>query len=173
MREFVAVDAGHDPDHPGAPEHLTLRFLGEVDPARNDRLGSVLAPVAARHAPFTLRLEGVGAFPRPERPRVVWVGVTAGREPLLALARDVRAALEPEVGGVAEAFVPHLTVLRVRSAADRSAAVDLLSGARPPPAPRDVRIDRFLLKESVLGPRGATHRILAEFPLTAADRPPP
>jgi RNA 2',3'-cyclic 3'-phosphodiesterase len=172
VREFIAVDVGPGPGRSAAPQHLTLRFLGEVDPARNDRLRSVLEPVGARHAPFTIRLEGVGAFPSPERPRVVWVGVTGGREELLALARDVRAAVDLEFGDAAEAFVPHLTVLRVRSRTDREVAAALFAGTRPPPPPRDVAVGRFLLKESVLGARGAAHRILAEFPLSASPPRP-
>lgn len=160
------MDVGNAPGRPGAPEHLTLRFLGEIDPDRNDRLRAALEPVGARHGPFTLRLEGVGAFPSPDRPRVVWVGVTVGRQELLALAQDVRSAVDVEVGVAAEAYVPHLTVLRVRSSADRDVAATLLAGTRPAPSPRDVDVDRFLLKESVLGPRGATHRTLAEFPLS-------
>jgi RNA 2',3'-cyclic 3'-phosphodiesterase len=163
VREFVAVDVGAGGG--AAPEHLTLRFLGEVDAERNGSICSALEPVARRHNPFALRLEGIGAFPSRDRPRVVWLGVTRGREEIVALARDVRAALETEFGSEEGEFVPHLTWFRVRSRADRAMADELFLGTRPTPAPREVSVDRFVLKESRLGPRGATHRTVQEFRL--------
>ena len=168
MREFVAVDVGPEAERRPATAHLTLRFLGEVPPERNHLLGRLLAGVGRESAPFLLRLEGVGAFPTPARPRVVWVGVTRGRSEVAELARRVQAALASDFGPSPEEFVPHLTLFRVRSVQDRVVAQELLAGARPAPPPRDVLIDRLLLKESVLGPRGAVHRTIADFPLEAA-----
>ncbi len=166
MREFVAVDVGASPGRRShAPEHLTLRFLGEVPGERTPRLLELLAPVGEQSRPFRMRLEGVGAFPDRSRPRVLWQGVTDGREELLGLAERVRAALAPEFGAADEAFVPHLTLWRVRTPADREAAAELLSGVRPAPPPRDVRVERFELKESVLDRGGAIHRTLATFAL--------
>ena len=173
MREFVAVDVGEGPHAGGrhAAPHLTLRFLGEVPPERNASIAVRLAEVARRIRPFVFRLEGVGAFPTPSRPRVVWVGVTNGRAELVELARAVREALEPEFGPDREAFVPHLTLFRVRSPWEHDAAVELLSGKRPPPPPREVTVGELLLKESVLGPGGAVHRTVQAFPLSG-ERPP-
>ena len=174
MREFVAVDvggpAGAGRAGPGTTPHLTLRFLGEVAPELNGRIAACLGEVAREVPPFSLRLEGVGAFPSAQRPRVVWLGVTVGAEEIVELARKVRHALEEPCGAEREAFVPHLTLFRVRSPRDREAAVELLGGRRPPPAPRDVRVAELLLKESVLGPGGADHRTIAAFRL--AGTPP-
>lgn len=170
VRAFVAVEVPEVPARSGggaAPEHLTLHFLGEVD---NDRVGPIaaaLTPVAAEFAPFDLTLEGVGAFPARERPRVLWVGATEGATRLGQLADRLRHALSGEGEPSRERpFVAHLTILRVRSAADRQRADELLSGAVAAPAPRRFRVDAFLLKESVLSPRGATHRTVERFPLT-------
>lgn len=167
MREFVAVEVAPR-GAGGAPEHLTLRFLGEVEPDRNPELERLLGEVAARFEPFAVRLEGVGAFPSDARPRVVWIGVTTGREQLVALAQAVRGALAPEFGPDQEEFVPHLTLFRVRSTQDRSAALQLLGGTRPPPSARDVPVREFLLKQSVLAAGGAIHRTVAAFPLTGS-----
>ena len=166
MREFVAVDV--EPGGAGtrrATSHLTLLFLGEVPSAQNPTIVARLALAAGAVEPFRLRLEGVGAFPAADRPRVVWVGVTSGAVQVTELARQVRAALAPEFGRGEGEFVPHLTLFRVRGPADREAATDLLSGRRPPPPPREVEVRELLLKESVLGRDGASHRILATLPL--------
>ena len=99
MRAFVAVEIpspeGAVP-RSAAPEHLTLLFLGEVPPERVSGIVTTLTPVAATVAPFNLTLEGVGAFPSPDRPRVVFVGATEGASELGELARRVREGLLPE-----------------------------------------------------------------------------
>jgi len=169
VRAFVAVEvppaAGAKQRGP-APEHLTLLFLGEVPRERTAHLLEALAPVGASTAPFDATLEGVGAFPTRERPRVVWVGATEGAAELTRLAARVREALAGEgTPDRHDAFAPHLTLFRVRSGEDQRRARELLSGAVPPPSPRRFHVGEFLLKESELSPRGATHRTLAAVPL--------
>lgn len=173
VREFVAVEVGRAEERGRAvPAHLTLRFLGDVAPGQNVAVTTALGEVARTCPPFLLRLEGVGAFPDPARPRVVWVGVTEGRIELVDLARRVRAALDPIFGPDREEFVPHLTLFRVRSPTDRAAARELLEGVRSAPPPREVRVHELVLKESVLGPHGATHRTLAALPLEGTTTSP-
>lgn len=174
MRLFVAVELGSDEGgRLSAPEHLTLRFLGEVPEEAVARIEELLGPVGSAHAPFEIVLEGVGAFPSPQNPRVVWQGVTVGRAGLEQLARGVRGALAADFGDEAGPFVPHHTLFRVRSATDRRAARELIEGVRPPPPPRRVWVREFVLKVSTLGARGAVHQTLAAFPLVgrAPERP--
>jgi len=174
VRAFVAIEI--DPTHtaggPGrAPDHLTLEFLGEIDPAGVGALGAALGPVGDALGPFELVLEGVGAFPNRERPRVIWVGARDGRAEVSELARRVAEALRP-LGHPSprEAFEPHLTLFRVRSDRDRRRARELLDGVITAPPPRTVRVDRIHLKESVLAPEGAVHRTLVEVTLRGAAR---
>ena len=176
MRAFVAVEI---PPPPGetrqgpAPAHLTLLFLGEIPRERAGPIAEALAPVGAARAPFHATLEGVGAFPSPDRPRVVWMGITEGSAELVALASEVRTALGSEGDPTRrETFAPHLTLFRVRSATDRRRAVELLTGTVPPPAPRRFRVGEFVLKESELSARGATHRTVAVFPLRGPSSAP-
>jgi 2'-5' RNA ligase len=168
MRAFVAVEVARSDRATGvtsAPEHLTLRFLGEIAPTDVPRASAALTPVAARFAPFEITLEGVGAFPSSAQPRVVWQGVERGRAELEALANAVREALAPAFGVEPGRFVAHLTLFRVRSPGDRRAARELLDGQRTPPPARTAWVREFVLKESVLGPGGAVHRAVAAFPL--------
>ena len=176
MRAFVAVEV---PAPSGvssrthAPEHLTLLFLGEIAPTRVGPIVEALTPVGASFVPFDATLEGVGAFPSSERPRVVWVGMTDGAPELTRLANRVRESLPGEGEATRrESFAPHLTLFRVRSAVDRRQAEELLSGVIPPPPPRSFRVHEFVLKESILSARGATHRTLATFPLSGVPPPP-
>jgi RNA 2',3'-cyclic 3'-phosphodiesterase len=172
VRAFVAVDTGvplvpgEAPRAASAPSHLTLRFLGEVAPEPLARVIAVLPAAVAPVAPFDLALGGVGAFPSPDRPRVVWVGVTEGAAQVRRLAARVSDALAP-IGWPAEPgeFVPHVTLFRVRSPRDRDRARALLGGTALAPAALPVRVRAVALKESRLGPHGAEHRVVREFPL--------
>jgi 2'-5' RNA ligase len=168
VRTFVAIEVPTEQagrSGRGAPEHLTLLFLGEVAPEAVPRIASRLQPIGHEIGPFTIRLEGVGAFPSKTDPRVVWIGVSSGSGELTALAGRVRSALEGEVRTSREAFVPHLTWFRVRSASDRRRALEVLADPGHHPEPRSVRVSEFVLKESVLVPGGAVHRTTAVFPL--------
>jgi RNA 2',3'-cyclic 3'-phosphodiesterase len=168
VRAFLGIDlrgAVAGSEEP-SPPHLTLRFLGEVDPAGLERVIAVIPPAVAPVAPFDLGLGDVGAFPSAERPRVVWRGVREGADEVRRLARDVTGALArvgwpPEPGE----FVPHMTLFRVRSPRDRRRAADLLEGRTPLAAVPVIRVRAVALKESRLGTRGAVHRVVREFPL--------
>ncbi len=161
----MEVGLGRRANRRDSAAHLTLRFLGEVAPDRNTSIIARLKPIAQATAPFPLRIEGVGAFPSSKRPRVVWLGVTTGRSEVVELACRVRGALEPEFGREPGAFVPHLTLFRVRSPSDRTAALELLDGTRQPPPPRDATIKELVLKESRPYSKGAIHRIVCAIPL--------
>jgi 2'-5' RNA ligase len=143
--------------------HVTVRFIGNVDETKADAIRAVLAPPLPM-SPFDVTIAGVGAFPPKGPPRVVWAGLTAGRDQLLALERSVSERLaQAGVPREERPFSPHLTLARVRNA----------EGLRPAPlvgAQHDVRIgttsvDAITLFESRLSPKGPTYVPLARTPL--------
>jgi RNA 2',3'-cyclic 3'-phosphodiesterase len=145
--------------------HVTLKFIGHIEPARLDPICARLAKVRSE-APLDLRFRGLGLFPNAERPRVLWAGIAAS-ESLTSLAGDVAATLAT-LGIPAEerAFSPHLTLARCEpsgiSAALR-AALDRDSAR----AFGELRTDRFHLIESKLKPSGAEYTTLQSFVFTA------
>ena len=101
--------------------HLSLKFLGDVDEARESELRAALQQAAgSRHEPrppraprpLTLQITGFGVFPDYHRPRVLWVGVTP--EPGLELLQhEVEQAFSPlGFPTEARAFRPHVTLAR-------------------------------------------------------------
>ena len=95
--------------------HLTLKFLGEVDPGVTaDIITALDSACAGRHA-LGLNAAGCGAFPNARAPKVVWLGLGGQTDLVAQMARAVETALEP-LGFEAEkrAFKPHLTLGRVR-----------------------------------------------------------
>jgi 2'-5' RNA ligase len=96
--------------------HLTLKFLGEIAPERIEALANAAQRAARLSHPFSLKLEGAGAFPPRGLPRVLWLGIT---DTSGALAR-LQESLEDECAaeGFAReerAFRPHLTLARIRA----------------------------------------------------------
>src|SRR5213592_722333 len=78
-----------------APEnlHLTLKFLGQVREARTAELVAAIAQATSGFAAFEATVAGLGAFPTPTRPRVIWAGVGRGADALVGLAGRVDEAL--------------------------------------------------------------------------------
>lgn len=98
--------------------HLTLLFLGEVNELELVPICRTAAKVARKHIPFTMQFDGLGCFPTPRRPKVLWAGVSEGSEDLRELHEDLEAPLL-ELGCYRReerAFTPHLTLGYIASA---------------------------------------------------------
>jgi 2'-5' RNA ligase len=145
--------------------HITLWFIGEVDEARSARIREVMeAPFAV--PPFTLQAAGLGAFPPSGPPRVFWVGVTAGGEPLRALHAQVESRLTP-LGFEPErrAYSAHLTIARVKDV-PRGAAPGIrriLADMHADAGATDISV--VTLFRSRLSPKGSTYEPLLRVPL--------
>src|ERR1700683_1385532 len=140
LAELEAAVAPLRPDWPGLRWasrdrwHVTLAFLGQVDPARLDGLGVRLERAPARHQSQRLLIGRSGAFPSPSRARVLIAHVESAdgdRARLAALAASVaagarRAGAPPPDEG--RRFRPHVTLARCREPTDVSGLVGELSG---------------------------------------------
>jgi 2'-5' RNA ligase len=145
--------------------HLTLRFLGEIEPSLVEQVSQVVKET--NFQPFSVRLEGVGVFPNLRRPRVVWAGISEGVSQLAEVWKDVDTKLsglgfERERRG----FSPHITIGRVRSGRNRERLVEELSTLSDYVF-GGLQVDKVVLKKSVLTPRGPIYTTLAE---SAVDR---
>jgi 2'-5' RNA ligase len=141
--------------------HMTLRFLGNITSGTVEKIFEEMKKV--QFVPFDVRLHGVGAFPNPRYPRVVWAGITQGADQL----RSIFEQLEPKLLRLGFApdpkgFSPHLTIARVRSGRNRVELAEYLSenenfefGV--------VRANCLRLKRSDLTPRGPIYSTLKEF----------
>ena len=147
--------------------HLTLKFLGNVDPDLLDSVQNVLAPVFTECSSFSLQVSGVGAFPNLMKPRVVWVGLDDPTDTLVPLAKNVEQCLEP-LGFKREkrGFSPHITLGRVKSMKGKSALVDGIRQLYDIQGPSFIAIGATLFK-SILQPTGAEYSQLKHFGFAA------
>lgn len=144
--------------------HVTVRFIGHVADGKVSGIVEALRPPLGLD-PFDLTVAGVGVFPPKGAPRVIWAGLSSGRDRLGALEQIVSDRLAAAgVDRESRPFNPHLTLARVRDA-DGLRAETLLEGvgaasfgATP--------VDAITLFESRLSPRGPAYLVIQRTPLT-------
>ena len=94
--------------------HITIRFLGDITLNMAEKIHEEMQKI--QFTPFTVNIHGLGVFPTPNFPRVLWAGITEGADQL----KNVFSQLEPKLQGLgftpdSKGFSPHLTIARVRS----------------------------------------------------------
>jgi 2'-5' RNA ligase len=145
--------------------HLTLKFLGNIDPAAIEDIGQAMAEAAGQCAPFTLTVGGIGLFPGIRRPRVIWVGLGGATGALLELHRNLAHRLAA-VGFAQEkrSFKAHLTLGRIRQAANPD-ILDRAIQAYSDLGNLKFSADRIILFKSELKPSGAEYSHLKQATL--------
>jgi len=147
--------------------HLTLKFLGDVEETSLPEVVAAVARASSRVSAFSFETRSLGAFPSPERPRVLWVGVEPEGE-LVALHEAVDGELA-ELGFPRERrrFHPHVTLGRLREPRAESVQeiLDELVAPRERVDVLEVRVMR-----STLRPGGAIHELVDAVPLDSGLR---
>ena len=151
-----------------APEnlHITLKFLGDVDAKEIHRVCKAVQDAVADAAPFEFEVRGAGAFPKPNRPRTVWLGIAQGSEEMIDLNKRIEPALE-KLGFRREArrFQPHLTIGRVRRGGPAVAELGRLIGEQADVEVGLTKVGEVIVYSSQLGRSGPTYEALARAPL--------
>jgi 2'-5' RNA ligase len=147
--------------------HFTLKFLGEVQIEATADVCARVIDAASGQRPFSLVVQGAGAFPRPARPRAIWLGATDGTDEIVALHRSIEKALLP-MGFRREQrrFVPHLTIGRVRSGPQRADELAALIENNADFAAGKTPVDEVVVVASFLDSTGPTYQRLGRAPLT-------
>ncbi|MCF8032250.1 MAG: RNA 2',3'-cyclic phosphodiesterase [Desulfarculaceae bacterium] len=152
--------------------HLTLQFLGEVEPDGQSGLERALAAACAGTPLLELAVFGCGAFPGPRKPRVVWLGLTGMTAELAELAKAVQAGNQPlGFQPEARAFKAHLTLGRLRQRRGKKKAPPLgplsreLAGLAGHRGPR-FTADQAVLMQSTLTSSGPIYTPLYRASLT-------
>ena len=147
--------------------HLTLKFLGDVSPSSLDLIKQMLTTEASQVQSFEVQIEGLGSYPGPRRPRVLWVGLIAPAA-LAALQHSIEAA-SSRLGFESEdrEYSPHLTIGRVRqniSASEQQKIRTALEDARVGNL-GFAQVDAVHLFKSDLQPTGSIYTKLFTAPL--------
>ena len=146
--------------------HLTLKFLGDVDPTAIGAISEAVENTAATLPQFSIAFGGIGAFPRLERPRVIWVGLKQGASTVSHLATAVNFKMKRLGFPTDNRFHPHLTLGRLRSRLNLQSRksvlrkYDTINGAA-------VNVTELTVMQSQLHPNGAIYTPLKVCHLSA------
>lgn len=145
--------------------HVTLKFLDEITELQRQAVVQRLRGIGAATPPFVAQLAQPGAFPSWSAPRVIWIGIEPGDQPMSALA----AQIDEAAGGMGIAkeprpFTAHVTIGRVRSARGLRELSAKIRGLRWQP-PNPWMVSTVTLYQSRLSASGPTYAVLDEIPL--------
>jgi len=134
--------------------HLTLHFFGEVTQEYLEKLKVSVLSVKGCQRPFSVEVKGLGAFPSPHRPRVIWLGLEPEDQLRQLYVNCMDILSEAGLVTAAGPYTPHLTIGRLRQ--QKPDLTDLChSGTRS--SIGRLPVDRLVLYESRLHPGGAEH----------------
>ena len=101
-----------------APEnmHVTIKFLGNVEEGLiKGEISDLIEEVASLSGRLSFVSRGIGAFPNPKYPRVVWAGLEGDVGRLGEMYQKLEEGLSHfGIKKEGERFVPHITLGRVR-----------------------------------------------------------
>jgi len=137
--------------------HLTLKFLGEVQPNNIEMIKQDLRKITFKA--FSVCLDKIGVFPNESYIRVIWIGLEP-EEPVLELQKSIdenlRKLFEKEKN-----FKPHLTLARVKYIEDKENFINKLININIEKKKFDV--NNFKLVKSTLTPKGPDYEDLEVF----------
>ncbi len=139
--------------------HITLLFIGEIPEDKVEALKQSIAEI--KFHPIKLYLKGLGAFPNPARPRVVWVGVEGEVSALQELQKKVE--MQTRIAGISfqsiKGFVPHLTIARIKGQRNIASLSKLILSSQEIEFGEQV-ITELKIKQSILTPKGPIYKDL-------------
>src|SRR5258708_15701456 len=186
MRLFIGIDLPRevkgnlsrlvDKLRPGAPQlkwspaknlHITTKFLGEFPDEQVEELTNVLGTLVSRE-PFEVAVRGLGWFPNPHNPRVLWAAVHASGA-LASLAKDTEQLVKPlgvnlRMSTEQTTYSPHLTLARIKPPANLAPLRQAIA-ALPGDEFGAFTVKSFHLFLSEPGQDNSIYTSLSEFPL--------
>jgi len=93
--------------------HFTVQFLGEVSEEMIGKISGALNSI--EFSAFSITFGSIGVFPKPNSPRIIWIGVTDGINELEKLAEMIRSKLSDIGFSPDKKFKPHVTIFRVKN----------------------------------------------------------
>ena len=123
--------------------HLTLKFLGEVQPNNVELIKETLKKIKFKN--FSVYLGRIGVFPSENYIRVIWVGLKP-EETILKLQNDIDENLK-KLFKQEKNFKPHLTLARIQFIDDKKKFIDNFKKIMV--ENKNIEVDSFKLVKSV------------------------
>lgn len=145
--------------------HLTIKFLGDIDEQMIDPLRDAIEQTIGSQMAVNVPLERLGGFPRPQSPRVLWVGPSENWEKGIDAKRitEIYATIEQACEDLrflreTKPFSPHLTVARIKTGERHAGASLAQSGVLDRPLLLgSLAVESVALMKSELKPTGSVY----------------
>lgn len=154
--------------------HITLHFLGDIQKPILEEISRQTQLLTSHLSPFTLHVGGFGVFPKPERPRVIWIGVQTSQE-LIELHQQLSLIIT-NCGWTIDKkpFQGHITIGRIKDFHNANIRNDssttLLSLNKELSYNiSKVNVSQIHIYKSILNPSGARYEKLFSHNLTATS----
>jgi 2'-5' RNA ligase len=143
--------------------HFTWRFFGDTSLNTVDQIRVELEKLDFDS--FSIDISGVSAFPRINRPRVIWIGVANNADLMVKLKKETDNLIsvlgfKPEK----KKFIPHATIARVRVVRNRDSMIQNLESIADESV-GTMNIDSISMTKSTLTPSGPIYKTLWQIQL--------
>ena len=144
--------------------HITLKFLGETEEGKIPEIIRALVESSANINVFSFSLQKLGVFGSSYDPRVIWVGIEPYAE-LASLMKIIHHKMEV-IGYEPDRqnLVPHLTLGRIKFLKDKKLFQQIIDQNKEISS-QEIRVDCFILFESILKKEGPVYLALQTFQL--------
>ncbi len=145
--------------------HLTLKFLGDIKESDVEKISANLKSIADNFNTFSIKFSKIGGFPNMQKPRVIWLGIDKGSEYLKLLNNKIEDNLE-KLGFAKEKreYSAHLTLGRIKSLKNIQNLTKIINEINLD-LNDEVKIEKIILFQSALTPKGAIYTPLSEHPI--------
>jgi 2'-5' RNA ligase len=143
--------------------HITLKFLGGVEPSSIESLSSALAGMVKQFPAFEIIYNSLGAFPNLHNPRVIWIGTKSNQFVLDLQSGVERVCSDFGFQKEERAFHPHITFGRVKGTCNLARLTEAIKTITF--ESMQSQCSELLLMKSDLRLSGSIYTILKSFPL--------
>lgn len=142
--------------------HLTLKFLGERDDKKIAAIKDILEEAVKNKTAFEAGIGSLGAFPKTDAPRVIWVGIGKGEEQIKEIAEELDTLISRTgIPKVDRAYAAHITLGRTRSGRNQEGLARQIKELAQSIAAGNLEfaVAGLTLFESTLTPSGPVYKV--------------
>jgi len=142
--------------------HVTLQFIGYIDESKAVDIIRNIQTITEIYKPFSVKYKSLGAFPSPDKPRILWIGVGEGSTKLKTIAKEIqkinrKSGINPD----SKPFHPHVTICRIKEA-DGKKVAKFIKKYRNFSFGEDT-VEKIALIKSTLTPVNPIYTVIEEF----------
>ena len=143
--------------------HLTLKFFGNIDLNRIDKISCSVKKVINEHKPFKINIKGSGAFPNTKQIKVIWIGLEENND-FITLQKNLDNEFNKLGFNLERNYKSHLTIGRMKNGKNKNLIQDKIKEYEDYNI-GSMTVKKIALKKSTLTPQGPIYENIEVFKL--------